>query len=124
MDKIHWLLDELSDGQFITVLKCDVKPVDAGLDQIQGYIYGTQPVAQLHLVCEEVYLRDWCRKLMPKEVAANLLGVSKVNGGSDYSPDSGGMDQSNIARGRSRWPGWRSVLILHNWDFFQSVLKA
>jgi hypothetical protein len=93
-EKIPWMLDELSDGQFITVLKCDVRPVDAGVDQIQGYIYGTQPVAQLHLVCEEVFLRDWCRKLMPKEVAANLLGVSTVSGGSVYSPDSGGFDQS------------------------------
>lgn len=89
-DKIPWLLAELSDKQFITVLKCDVKPVDSAVDQTQGYIYGPQPVAQLHLVCEEVYLRDWDRKFMPKEVAGNLMGVSTVGGGSAYTSDMGG----------------------------------
>lgn len=89
--KIPWLMDELNNGQFITVLKADVKAIDASLDQVQGYIYGSQPIVQLHLTCEEDFLHDWSRPLMPKEVASNMLGVTSINGaGSAYSPDMGG----------------------------------
>lgn len=89
-DKIPWLLSELSDRQFITVLKADVKPVDSALDQTQGYIYGTKPVAQVNLVCEEIFLHDWCAPLMPKEVASNLAGTGAMgNGGGGGGPDLG-----------------------------------
>ncbi|HEY1685865.1 MAG TPA: hypothetical protein VGG19_13960 [Tepidisphaeraceae bacterium] len=108
--KIPMFLDELNDGQFITILKCDVKTVDAGMDKTLGYIYGTQSVAQLHLVCEEVFLRDWCRKLMPKEVAANLMGTSIVSGGGglgDTGGDMGGAPPPMGGPGGMPTPGGR-----------------
>jgi hypothetical protein len=79
-DKIPWFLDELNNGQFITVLQADVKPVDAAVEQTHGLIFGTKPIAELHLVCEEVFLHDWSQALMPKEVATSLQGVTTVVG--------------------------------------------
>jgi hypothetical protein len=71
-DRLPWFLKELGNGHFVTVTNMDVKSVDLGVQRSLGFIYGDKPVVQVKLTCEQLFLHDWSRPLMPKEVATNM----------------------------------------------------
>lgn len=57
---------------FMTILKANVTGVDEYEALRDGYIYGTGDVAQLDLLIETIWLRDWTTKLMPESVRGEL----------------------------------------------------
>jgi hypothetical protein len=73
-EKIPWLLKELENKRFISVHSMNVTSVDSISQQNLGYFYGSKPVAQVTLECEEIMFRDWSHKLMPPAVAQNMGG--------------------------------------------------
>lgn len=71
--KVPQVLTELERNQLVTVLKTDVAAVDAAAERKQfGYVYGNDPVVELTLQCEALFLRSWTiggkTPLMPIEV--------------------------------------------------------
>jgi hypothetical protein len=58
--KIPQILNELERDRLFTVLTTSVSSVDAADEKNKfGYIYGDQPVAELTLTCEALFLRSW-----------------------------------------------------------------
>jgi hypothetical protein len=58
--KIPQILNELERDRLFTVLTTSVASVDAADEKNKyGYIYGDQPVAELTLTCEALFLRSW-----------------------------------------------------------------
>jgi hypothetical protein len=58
--KIPQILNELERDRLFTVLTTSVSNVDAAEEKNKyGYIYGDQPVAELTLTCEALFLRSW-----------------------------------------------------------------
>jgi hypothetical protein len=73
-EQIPRVLQELSRNKFITVTNCSIQSVDTGLLQAMGYYYGTKPVVELNLQCEELLLRKWTEPLMPLHIK-EVLGI-------------------------------------------------
>ncbi|MBL0870263.1 MAG: hypothetical protein IBJ18_06790 [Phycisphaerales bacterium] len=65
-------IDALSKVNFITVLDADLEAVDPNADLKQGYYYGEEPVVRMSLELESIWLRDWTKLVMPKDVRAEL----------------------------------------------------
>ena len=72
--RVPQVLQALSRNRFITVYNTNVTAVDAGEHLAAGYIYGPQPVVQLDLDCEALFLREWTKQYMPMLVR-RFLGV-------------------------------------------------
>jgi hypothetical protein len=68
--KVPAVLTELARNKFITVLKCDLSSVDMATQMLGGFFYGTRPVVQLNLECEELFLKSWLTKYMPPSIAS------------------------------------------------------
>lgn len=69
------VLDAFARQNFMTVLDLGLKPADAYEAIKDGYFYGGENVASLHLVVEMVFLRAWTKPYMPDEVRS-LLGIA------------------------------------------------
>jgi hypothetical protein len=72
--RVPQVLAVLSRNRFITVYNSNVTVVNAVDHQAAGYIYGPQPVVQLDLDCEALFLREWTKQFMPP-VVRRFLGV-------------------------------------------------
>ena len=72
MDKIPAIIDALAKRNFMTVLDVDLQPADPFAAAARGFIYGTDPVAELTLVLETVWLREWTTPFMPRQVKEHL----------------------------------------------------
>jgi hypothetical protein len=59
---------ELSRGRFITVTNVSMVTVDSALKRSEGYYYGDNPVVQLNLRCEALFLRKWTEQYMPMSI--------------------------------------------------------
>jgi hypothetical protein len=79
--KIPQILNELERDRLFTVLTTSVSSVDAADEKNKyGYIYGDQPVAELSLTCEALFLRSWTvdkdnnfkSALMPKAIRQHV----------------------------------------------------
>ncbi len=67
---------ELGHNRFINVIQMDIVAVDRAADQVSsGYFYGDAPVVKVTYECEALFLRDWTKKWMPKEIK-DRLGVA------------------------------------------------
>lgn len=64
------VLNAIARENFMTVLNCSLVPADPFADAAEGYIYGAEPVSQVRLTIESVWMREWLGKLMPKELQA------------------------------------------------------
>lgn len=73
------LFDALARRNFMTVLDVKVRPADPFLAASEGFIYGKNPVSEVDLVIESVWLREWTAPLMPAEVRT-ALGVGSAPG--------------------------------------------
>lgn len=63
----------LEAGQYINVIQMNsLNSVDSSLARNSGYFYGDKPCVQLHLRCEELFLRKWLQPLMPPAIQAQL----------------------------------------------------
>jgi hypothetical protein len=69
------VINELERGRLITVYQTDVQSVNSAADAQEGYLLGSNPVALITLKCEELFLRDWTKPLMPPEIQS-LLNAS------------------------------------------------
>ncbi len=63
--KVPEVLAELARNRFTTITRCDLQSVDVGAQALAGFYYGSNPVVQLHLQCETIYLKSWMSKLQP-----------------------------------------------------------
>ena len=66
------VINELERGRLITVFQTDVQSVNSAADAQEGYLLGGSPVALITLQCEELFLRDWTKPLMPPEIQSLL----------------------------------------------------
>jgi len=64
----------LERGKLITVYQTDIQSVNSAAEAQEGYLLGGSPVAQITLQCEELFLRDWTKALMPSYIQT-LLNV-------------------------------------------------
>ena len=79
------LFDALAERNLITILDVDLKPADPWAAVADGYYYGNEPVSEVVLELETVWLREWTREHMPV-VTRGTLGVWAP------SPDAGTGD--------------------------------
>jgi hypothetical protein len=77
-DKIPLFLKTLATNRFITVTRLEMEPVDSQVKQLEGYVYGEQPVVTLKLDCEALFMREWTIPLMPSAVR-KALGIPDAN---------------------------------------------
>jgi len=70
--KLPRLFDALASRNFMTVLDVKLRPADAFDAAGQGYIYGTDPVSEVTLLIETVWLREWTAPFMPGDLRAAL----------------------------------------------------
>jgi hypothetical protein len=68
------LFDALAKVNFITVVDVSVERADPFAAAQQGFIYGKDPVSNVRLELETVWLRSWTAPLMPARVR-EALGV-------------------------------------------------
>lgn len=66
------VITELERGRLITVFQTDVQSVNSAADAQEGYLLGNSAVAEITLQCEELFLRDWTKPLMPPYVQSLL----------------------------------------------------
>jgi hypothetical protein len=70
------LFDAIARRNFMTVLDVKVKPADAFSAARDGFIYGKQPVSEVTLLIESVWLREWTAPFMPADVRT-ALGITQ-----------------------------------------------
>jgi hypothetical protein len=101
--KIPQVLAELERNRLFTVLSTSVASVDAAEEmKVNGYVYGEDPVAELTLQCEALFLRSWTvdkendfkDAIMP-DVVMHVVGAKQgpgvqpgALGGQDFGGDS------------------------------------
>ena len=68
------VFDALARRNFITILDADLIPADHYAAARDGFFYGSEPVAELTLQLETIWLRSWTGEFMPDETK-QALGV-------------------------------------------------
>ena len=79
--------DAMARRNLITVLDADVRPADPFAAVAAGFYYGSEPVSEVRLLLETVWIRKWTRDFMP-DVTRARLGVYRPE------PSAGGEDMS------------------------------
>jgi len=82
--EIPAVIDAFARRNFITVLDLELRAADPFEAVEYGYIYGTEPVSELRLLLETVWLREWTAPFMPREIRT-ALGVGSSSASS--APD-------------------------------------
>ena len=72
VDKVPLFIRTISHNRLMSVLRVEMRSVDATQAQLAGYYYGDKPVAQVTLDCEALLLRTWTIPLMPKIIRTQL----------------------------------------------------
>ena len=67
-------MDALAKRNFMTILNVSMKPGNAFAAAQNGYIYGVEPISEVTLRVESVWLREWTAETMPAGVR-DLLGI-------------------------------------------------
>jgi hypothetical protein len=75
--QIPYVLQELSRSRLITITNLNLTPIDVTVEEVNGFMYGDQPVATIDMTCEALFLRKWTEPLMP-EVVKRQLGITQV----------------------------------------------
>jgi len=70
--RIPTILDTFAQNNFATVIDIDLQPVNKFTSLEEGFDYGAEPVSELTVVLETVWLRAWTVELMPKSVKTAL----------------------------------------------------
>jgi hypothetical protein len=82
-DRLPAIFDALARRNFLTVLDVDLRPADPFVAAAAGFIYGSDPVVEVTMVIESVWLRAWTVPLMPKQVRDHLKIPSTPTPGSE-----------------------------------------
>jgi hypothetical protein len=69
------VLDAFARRNFMTVRELDMFPADQYAAASDGYFYGSEPVTEVTLLVETIWLRSWTTPFMPDEVKTSL-GIS------------------------------------------------
>jgi hypothetical protein len=69
------VLASLSHNQLMDVMYLTVTSVDSSDQQRLGFFYGSAPIVQLTLSCEELFMRQWTAPLMP-DLVKRQLGIA------------------------------------------------
>jgi hypothetical protein len=72
VDKIPQVIRTIAHNRLMSVYHVDAKAIDATAAQLNGYYYGTKPVATVTMHCEALLLRNWTAPLMPKPIRTIL----------------------------------------------------
>lgn len=70
--RIPEVLDALAQYNFMTVTSLNLRTVDTFQAAGAGFFYGSEPVSELDLIVETVWLRAWTRDFMPDEIKTTL----------------------------------------------------
>jgi hypothetical protein len=62
------VIETLERNRLITVWQCNINAFDGAAAAAAGYSYGTDPILEVTLNCEELFLRKWSVPLMPPQV--------------------------------------------------------
>ena len=62
------VVNAFAKQNLMTVVKLRVRPADAFEAAEDGYVYGSEPVSQVDIDLESVWLRPWLARLMPREL--------------------------------------------------------
>jgi len=89
-ERLPVILNALARRNFITVVDLQVRPADAFAAAADGFIYGSEPVIDVTLTLESVWLREWTAPLMPLSVRQELKIASPTVGSPGAVPLEGG----------------------------------
>jgi len=78
------VIAELERDKFLTAYQASVQAVNSVAKQQEGYYFGSHPVVTLALDCEELFMRDWTKKLMPQSIK-QYLNVQEQQQASDQT---------------------------------------
>jgi hypothetical protein len=67
-------MDALAQRNFMTILDVSMRPANAFSAAQNGYIFGVEPISEVSLRIESVWLREWTAETMPAGVR-DLLGI-------------------------------------------------
>ena len=70
--RIPTILDIFAQHNFVTVIDIELQPVNKFDSLEEGFDYGAEPVSELTVVLETVWLRAWTVDLMPASVKAAM----------------------------------------------------
>jgi hypothetical protein len=73
--QVPYVISALSANRLLSVYNMDVVAVDSTERAAAGFIYGANPVVQLNLKCETLFMRKWTAPLMPDNVKT-ALGIA------------------------------------------------
>ena len=81
---IDRVISELEHDKFLTVFQASVQAINSVAKRQEGYYFGSHPIVTLSLDCEELFMRDWSRKLMPQTVK-QYLNVQEAQQATDQT---------------------------------------
>ncbi len=79
-------IEALERADFVTVLGMNIVAVDPLAELAMGYFYGSEPIVQVELRLETLWLREWTVPLMPAPFK-EMLGIAEEE--SDTEPQDG-----------------------------------
>jgi len=72
-EKLPMILEELGRGRFMDVVQVvSVTAVDSSTWHALGYFYGNKPIVTVKLKCEDFFMREWTKPLMPPPIRLKL----------------------------------------------------
>lgn len=71
-NRLPTLINAIQSTNFMTVTGCQMQPINVLNHLRDGFYYGTDPVVQVELTIETLWLREWTTKLMPNDVKESL----------------------------------------------------
>lgn len=72
-EQLPYVLEQLQSNSFITVLNVpELTAVDPLVMLQQGYVFGDQPIIEVDLQCEILFLRAWTVEFMPETIRLEL----------------------------------------------------
>ena len=80
--KLPEFLRSFGHRQFMTPLWADMRSVDLATERAAGHDYGDQPVVNVRVTTEVLYLRAWSKRMMPKEWRV-ALGLPETDAPAD-----------------------------------------
>ncbi len=72
--RVPEVLARFVEGRLFYIRAINLTAVDPRIASAEGYLYGPNPVVQLELSCQALFLRRWTEPLMP-EVVKRQLGI-------------------------------------------------
>ncbi len=70
--QIPLIFESIGKTNFMSVLNVHIEDVDEYAELEKGYMYGATDCVTLTMLVESIWLRDWTRDLMPKDIKMQL----------------------------------------------------